>query len=66
MSLSKRLARVEEHLLPRPGCETCCGWTGVVLQGDEGPHRSERCPDCGLLVLTTVVVRIVGVPVAAL
>ncbi|MCC6421464.1 MAG: hypothetical protein IT429_24870 [Gemmataceae bacterium] len=64
MSLPKRLARVEGLLLPAPGCATCKGWTGVVLEGDDGPHRPERCPGCGRLVPATVVVWIVGVRIA--
>jgi hypothetical protein len=66
MSLSKRLARVEEHLLPRPGCKVCQGWTGVVLEGDDGPHRPEQCPACGRVVPATLIVRIEGVAMAAL
>ena len=66
MSLSKRLARVENQLLPPPGCETCRGWTGVVLEGDDGPHRPEQCPACRRVVPATLIVRIEGVAIAAL
>ncbi len=66
MSLRKRLARVEGHLLPPPGCETCRGWTGVVLEGDDGPHRPEQCRACGRVVPATLVVRVEGVLMAAL
>ena len=66
VSLPKRLTRIEGRLLPSPGCETCCGWTGVVLEGDDGMHRPEQCPECGRVVLATLVVRIAGVAIAAL
>ena len=66
MKLRTRLARVEEQLRPLPGCETCRGWTGVVLEGDDGPHRPELCPDCGRLVPATQIVRIEGVAIAVL
>jgi hypothetical protein len=62
--LGKRLARVELIIRPEPGCATCRGWTGVVLEGDDGPHRPERCPECGRVVPATVTVRLVGVRVA--
>jgi hypothetical protein len=61
MTLPKRLARIEGRLLPSPGCPTCRGWTGVVLAGDDGPHRPEECPVCGRLVPATLVVQVVGV-----
>jgi hypothetical protein len=66
MSLSKRLTRVEGQLLPLPGCETCRGWTGVVLEGDDGAHRPEQCPACARVVPATLVVRIEGIAIAAL
>ena len=66
MSLLKRLTRIEGRLLPLTGCETCRGWTGVVLEGDDGVHRPETCPDCGRMVPATLTVRIEGVPIAAL
>jgi hypothetical protein len=66
VSLSKRLARVEDHLLPLPGCETCRGWTGVILEGDDGVHRPEQCPACGRVVPATLIVHIEGVAIAAL
>lgn len=62
----KRLARVESKVRPTPGCETCHGWTGVVLEGDDGPHRPERCPGCGRVVPATLVVRIEGVAITAI
>jgi hypothetical protein len=58
------LFRVEGILWIPVGCPTCRGWTGVVLEGDDGPHRPERCPGCGRVVPATVVVRIEGVRVA--
>ena len=64
--LAKRLARVEKHLLPLPGCERCRGWTGVVLEGNDGAHRPHQCPGCGRVVPATLVVRIEGVALAAL
>ncbi len=53
--LVARLARVtlrelEPRLLPPPGCGTCRGWTGVLLVGDDGPHRPDSCPVCGRTV----------------
>jgi hypothetical protein len=66
VSLSKRLTRVEGHLLPPPSCETCRGWTGVVLEGNDGPHRPEQCPACERVVPATLIVRIEGVAIAAL
>jgi hypothetical protein len=62
--LGRRLARVEDVLRVSVGCPECRGWTGTVLEGDDGPHRPERCPECGRLVPATVTVRIVGVRVA--
>ncbi len=64
MRLGKRLARIEVVVRVPVGCPTCRGWTGVVLEGDDGPHRPERCPGCGRLVPAAVTVRIVGVQVA--
>jgi hypothetical protein len=61
MTLPKRLARIEGRLLPPPGCATCRGWTGVVLEGDDGPHRPEACPECGRVVPARPVVQVVGV-----
>jgi hypothetical protein len=66
VKLGTRLARVEEQFWPLSGCETCCGWTEVVLEGDDGPHRPEACPACGRVVLATLTVRIAGVAIAAL
>ena len=66
MRLSKRLARVEGRLLPLPGCETGRGWTGVVLEGDDGAHRPEQCRECGRIVPATLIVRIEDVAMAAL
>lgn len=65
MSLSKRLAWVEAHLLAPPGCATCRSWTGVVLAGEDGVHSPEQCPGCGRVVPATLVVRMEGVALAA-
>lgn len=62
--LRRRVARIAPALQPEPGCETCRGWTWVVLEGEDGPHRPERCPDCGRCVPATVVVHLVGLPIA--
>lgn len=64
MRLGRRLARAEGVLRIPSGCATCRGWTGVVLEGDDGPHRPEQCPGCGRLVPAKVTVRIVGVRIA--
>lgn len=63
--LHKRLDQLEPVVRP-VGCPTCCGWTWVVLEGDDGAHRPEQCPDCGRLVPATIIVRIVGVAIAAI
>ena len=65
-SLARRLARVAPAVLPRPGCDSCHGWTWVVLEGDDGPHRLDECPDCGRYVSATLVVRIEGIAIAAI
>ncbi len=45
LSLERRLELLEAR---RPvGCATCRHWGGVLLVGDDGPVRPERCPDCG-------------------
>jgi hypothetical protein len=62
--LRQRVARIEPALQPKTGCETCRGWTWVVLEGEDGPHRPERCPDCGRQVPSTVVVQLVGLSIA--
>lgn len=62
--LPRRLARIENRLLPPPGCPTCRGWTGVVLEGDDGAHRPEQCPECDRVVPTTLVVRLEGIQIA--
>jgi hypothetical protein len=64
VNLPRRLARIEGRLLPLPGCPTCQGWTGVVLAGEDGPHRPEFCPDCGRLAPATLVVQVVGIRIA--
>jgi hypothetical protein len=66
VSLARRLARVERIVRPPPGCATCRGWTGVVLEGDDGTHRPERCPHCGRVVPATLVVRVEGVAIVDL
>jgi hypothetical protein len=66
VSLPKRLTRIEGRLLPPPGCLICRGWTGVVLEGDDGAHRPEQCPECERIVPATLVVRIEGIAIAAL
>jgi hypothetical protein len=38
----------------------------VVLEGEDGPHRPEQCPDCGRFVPATLVVRIEGIANAAI
>ncbi len=63
--LHKRLDLLDPIVRPA-GCDTCRGWTGVVLEGDDGPHRPKQCPKCDRLVPATQVVRIVGVAIAAL
>ncbi len=63
LNLGMRLARLEPRLLPPPGCGACRGWTGVVLVGEDGPHRRERCPGCGRAVPAKTVVRVVGVEI---
>jgi len=64
--LRTRLARMERDLSPPAGYATCCGWTGVVLEGDDGPHRPEQCPECGRVVPATFIVQIDGVRIAEL
>jgi hypothetical protein len=64
-ALCRRLDRLEPSFSV-VGCPTCRGWTGVVLEGDDGPHRSECCPECGRVVPATLVVQLVGVPIALL
>lgn len=66
VSIATRLANLEPRLLPMPGCATCRGWSWVLLVGDDGPHRPERCPDCGRVVPGTLVVHLVGVAIATL
>jgi hypothetical protein len=66
VSLRTRVARVERELRPTPGCATCRGWTGVVLEGEDGPHRPEQCPECGRIVPATLVVRVEGVAIVDL
>ena len=53
--------RIAAWLLPQPGCGACKGWTGVVLVGDDGPHRLGRCTGCRRVVATRATVRVVGV-----
>ena len=64
LSLGKRLVKLEPRLLPPPGCGECRGWTGVLLVGDDGPHRPGTCPGCGRAVPVKTVVRVVGVRIA--
>lgn len=64
LSLGKRLGKLEPRLLPPPGCGTCRGWTGVLLVGDDGPHRPDQCEGCGRAVPTKVTVRVIGVEIA--
>jgi hypothetical protein len=66
MKLGTRLARVEAVLQAALGCGACRGWTGVVLEGDDGPHRPEACLGCGRAVPVTQVVRLEGVQLALL
>ncbi len=61
LNLGKRLAKLEPRLLPPLGCGTCRGWTGVLLVGDDGPHRPEDCPDCERAVPASLVRVYVGV-----
>ena len=35
-----------------------------MLEGDDGPHRPEHCPDCGRHMPATVVVQLVGLAIA--
>lgn len=64
-ALATRLDRLAA--LARPvGCEVCRGWSGVVLEGDDGPHRPERCAGCGRDVPFTLTVQIVGIRIAAI
>jgi hypothetical protein len=63
--LHRRLDRLMPHFWIE-GCTMCQGWTGVVLAGDDSWHRPEQCPDCGRVVPATLVVQLVGVPVAQL
>jgi hypothetical protein len=64
--LGPRLARMERERRVAPGCETCRGWTWIVLEGEDGPHRPEQCPACGRVVPATLVVRVEGVAIAQL
>jgi hypothetical protein len=61
----KRLDRLEP-LVVIAGCPTCHGWTGVVLEGDDGWLRPECCPECGRVVPAAVVVHIAGIQIAQL
>jgi hypothetical protein len=63
--LQTRLDRLEPHFWV-VGCATCQRWTGVVLEGTDGAHRPEQCPECGRVVPATLVVQLVGVPIAML
>lgn len=64
--LGPRLARMERDRHVEPGCESCRGWTWIVLEGEDGPHRPERCPECGRVVPATLVVELVGLPISAI
>lgn len=64
--LDGRIGRLEPLLLVPPACAACRGWVPLVLVGDDGPHRPERCPGCRRLVPATQVCRIIGVRIADL
>jgi hypothetical protein len=63
--LHKRLDRLEPSFSV-VGCALCQGWTGVVLEGDDGWHRPDQCPECGRVVPVTLVVQLVGMSIASL
>ena len=63
--LHKRLDRLEPSFAV-VGCALCQGWTGVVLEGDDGWHRPDQCPGCGRVVPAMLVVQLVGVRIALL
>ncbi len=48
--LRRRLDRIEAAVRPPVGCATCRDWHAVVLVGEDGLTRPEKCPDCGRVV----------------
>ncbi len=60
LNLGRRLDKLEPRVRP-VGCPTCRSWTPVLLIGDDGPHRTEACPDCGRTVPGRLVRVYVGV-----
>ena len=48
--LRRRIDRLAAAYRRPEGCATCRHWQPVVLVGEDGPSRPERCPDCGRAV----------------